>query len=50
MSQTVGSCCGGLRAHGIAKARKGAALTHPVDFTGQLLAGVVRKVPPVGCK
>lgn len=31
---------------GIAKARKGGLhLTHPVDFTGQLLAGVVRKVP-----
>ena len=30
---------------GIAKARKGGLhLTHPVDFTGQLLAGVVRKV------
>ncbi len=31
---------------GIAKARKGGLhLTHPVDLTGQLLAGVVRKVP-----
>ena len=31
---------------GIAKARKGLHLTHPVDFTGQLLAGVVRKGCP----
>lgn len=31
---------------GIAKARKGGLhLTHPVDFTGQLLAGLMKKLP-----